>query len=82
MQLANVHFVRIIFTSGATDAINLVAESWGSVNLKPDDEVLITVPWRLAFCNITSYANNVYLGGFGPNINEKSGQMEFLPKKL
>ncbi|CAK9027748.1 Probable cysteine desulfurase [Durusdinium trenchii] len=47
---------EIIFTSGATDAINLVAESWGSTNLKPDDEVLITVmehhsnivPWQLA----------------------------------
>ena len=53
LQLTDVHFVRIIFTSGATDAINLVAESWGSVNLKPDDEVLITVPWRLAFFYIT-----------------------------
>ena len=47
---------EIIFTSGATDAINLVAESWGSANLTPDDEVLITVmehhsnivPWQLA----------------------------------
>ena len=53
LQLTDVLFVRIIFTSGATDAINLVAESWGSVNLKPDDEVLITVPWRLAFFYIT-----------------------------
>eukprot|EP00913_Durusdinium_trenchii_P004127 g3823.t1 len=41
---------------GAANAINLVAESWGSTNLKPDDEVLITVmehhsnivPWQLA----------------------------------
>ncbi|CAE7477280.1 csd [Symbiodinium natans] len=47
---------EIIFTSGATDAINLVAESWGSPNLGPGDEVLITVmehhsnivPWQLA----------------------------------
>ncbi|CAE7550458.1 SLC12A5 [Symbiodinium pilosum] len=47
---------EIVFTSGATDAINLVAESWGSQNLGPGDEVLITVmehhsnivPWQLA----------------------------------
>lgn len=38
--------LRIVFTSGATDAINLVAESWGGSNLKEGDEVLITVPSR------------------------------------
>jgi len=47
---------EVIFTSGATEAINLVAQSWGSANLQPGDEILTTamehhsnlVPWQLA----------------------------------
>ena len=47
---------EIIWTRNATEAINLVAYSWGSANLKSGDEVLITemehhsniVPWQLA----------------------------------
>ncbi len=47
---------EIIWTRNATEAINLVAYSWGNANLKPGDEVLITemehhsniVPWQLA----------------------------------
>ncbi|KAF0813239.1 Cysteine desulfurase [Andreprevotia sp. IGB-42] len=46
---------EIIFTRGATEAINLVANSWGSANLKPGDEILVSgyehhaniVPWQL-----------------------------------
>ena len=46
---------EVIFTRNATEAINLVAYSWGLDNLKPGDEVLITqmehhaniVPWQL-----------------------------------
>ncbi|WP_413614162.1 cysteine desulfurase [Halomonas sp. M20] len=46
---------EIIFTSGTTEAINLVANSWGRANLKPKDEILISqlehhsniVPWQL-----------------------------------
>jgi len=46
---------EIIFTRNATEAINLVAYSWGLDNLRPGDEVLITemehhaniVPWQL-----------------------------------
>ncbi len=45
----------IIFTSGTTESINLVAYAWGRKNLKPGDEILITemehhsniVPWQL-----------------------------------
>ena len=33
---------EIVFTSGNTDAINLVARSWSDAFLKPGDEVLIT----------------------------------------
>lgn len=54
---------EIIWTRNATEAINLVAYSWGSANLKPGDEVLITemehhsniVPWQLA-CQRTGAA--------------------------
>jgi cysteine desulfurase/selenocysteine lyase len=49
-----------IFVRGVTEAINLVAMSWGRVFLKPGDEVLLTalehhsniVPWQLA-CEAT-----------------------------
>ncbi len=45
---------EIIFTSGTTAAINLVAHSWGSQNVRADDEILLTimehhsniVPWQ------------------------------------
>ena len=41
---------------GATEGINLVAQSWGRDNLKPGDRVLVSalehhsniVPWQLA----------------------------------
>jgi cysteine desulfurase/selenocysteine lyase len=46
---------QIIFTRGTTEAINLVAHTWGRANLRPGDEVLITemehhsniVPWQI-----------------------------------
>jgi cysteine desulfurase/selenocysteine lyase len=46
---------EVVFTRGATEAINLVAQSWGRAFLRPGDEVLITVmehhanivPWQL-----------------------------------
>jgi cysteine desulfurase/selenocysteine lyase len=45
---------QIIFTSGTTASINLVARSWGDANLKPGDEIVLTemehhsniVPWQ------------------------------------
>lgn len=47
---------QIVFTRGTTEAINLVANTWGRANLGPGDEVLITemehhsniVPWQMA----------------------------------
>lgn len=47
---------QIIFTRGTTEAINLVAQSFGRSTLRPGDEVLITgmehhsniVPWQMA----------------------------------
>lgn len=49
------HAEEIVFTSGTTQAINLVAYSWGLSNLKEGDEILLTgmehhsniVPWQL-----------------------------------
>jgi cysteine desulfurase/selenocysteine lyase len=46
---------EIIFTRGTTEAINLVANSWGGQNLGPDDEILVSalehhanlVPWQM-----------------------------------
>ena len=46
---------EIVFTRGTTEAINLVANSWGRTNLKAGDEVLVSllehhsniVPWQL-----------------------------------
>ena len=46
---------EIVFTKGATDAINLVAASYGRMVLKPGDEIVLTalehhsniVPWQL-----------------------------------
>lgn len=46
---------EIVFVRGTTEAINLVAQSYGRTNLKPGDEILIStmehhsniVPWQL-----------------------------------
>ncbi|CAJ1962878.1 unnamed protein product [Sphenostylis stenocarpa] len=46
---------EIVFTKNASEAINLVAYSWGLSNLKPEDEIILTVaehhsaivPWQL-----------------------------------
>ncbi len=46
---------NIIFVRGTTEAINLVAQSWGAKNLEPGDEIVITnlehhaniVPWQM-----------------------------------
>ena len=46
---------EVIWVRGTTEAINLVASSWGSANLQPGDEIIVTllehhsniVPWQL-----------------------------------
>ena len=46
---------EVIFTSGTTDSINLVAQSWGRQNIKAGDEIILTVlehhsnivPWQM-----------------------------------
>ncbi len=45
----------MVFVRGATEAINLVAQSWGRQNIQKDDEIVIThlehhaniVPWQM-----------------------------------
>ena len=47
--------MEVVFTRGATEAINLVAHSWGNSNLKRGDRILLSalehhsniVPWQL-----------------------------------
>jgi cysteine desulfurase/selenocysteine lyase len=51
---------EIVFVRGATEGINLVAQSWGKANLRPGDRVLLSmlehhsniVPWQLAGAEI------------------------------
>src|SRR5437016_13655559 len=46
---------EIVFTRGTTEGINLVAQAWGSKNIKAGDKILLTemehhsniVPWQL-----------------------------------
>lgn len=46
---------EIVFVRGATEGINLVAQSWGGVNLKPGDRIMLSqlehhsniVPWQM-----------------------------------
>ena len=46
---------EIVFVRGATEGINLVAQSWGSVNLQPGDRIMLSqlehhsniVPWQM-----------------------------------
>src|SRR5439155_7617259 len=46
---------EIVFTRGTTEGINLVANAWGSKNIKAGDKILLTemehhsniVPWQL-----------------------------------
>jgi cysteine desulfurase / selenocysteine lyase len=46
---------EIIFVRGTTEAVNLVAQSWGRQNIRKDDEIVITwlehhaniVPWQM-----------------------------------
>ena len=49
------HLDEVIWTSGTTAGINLIAQSWGHENLQPGDEILLShaehhaniVPWQM-----------------------------------
>jgi cysteine desulfurase/selenocysteine lyase len=60
-RFINASTVReIIFVRGTTEAINLVAQSWGPQNIQKDDEIVITwlehhaniVPWQMLSAKI------------------------------
>ena len=54
-QFIGGHENEVVFTRGATEAINLVAHTWGQANLGPGDRILLSVlehhsnivPWQL-----------------------------------
>jgi len=68
---------EIIFTSGATESINLVASSYGQKNFQPGDEIIIStmehhaniVPWQM-ICEQTGAKLQVI------NINQ-AGELDF-----
>jgi cysteine desulfurase / selenocysteine lyase len=51
---------EVVFVRGATEGINLVAQSWGKANLKPGDRILLSVlehhsnivPWQMTGAEI------------------------------
>ena len=54
---------EIVFVRGATEAINLVANSWGDANLKVDDRILLStlehhsniVPWQMLAARVGAH---------------------------
>ncbi len=54
---------EIVFTRGATEAINLVAQTWGRANLKPGDRILLSqlehhsniVPWQMIAAEVGAH---------------------------
>jgi cysteine desulfurase/selenocysteine lyase len=54
-QFIGGHEDEVVFTRGATEAINLVAQTWGRANLKAGDRILLSqlehhsniVPWQM-----------------------------------
>lgn len=82
------HADEIVFTRGTTEAINLVAQSWGRNTLRAGDEILLTtlehhsniVPWQL-LCEQTgavikvvpiSDAGELDLEAFDALLNERT----------
>ncbi len=54
-KFMNANAKDLIFTSGATESLNLIARSWGDANLSEGDEIVLTVmehhsnivPWQM-----------------------------------
>ena len=76
---------EIVFTSGATEAINLVAASWGRANLGAGDEIILShmehhsniVPWQL----LRQEKDIVIKVGFGVDFGAR-GQQQGLAKLI
>lgn len=73
----------VIFTRGTTEAINLVAQSWGGANLKPGDEILLSVmehhsnivPWQLVAARTGAVVKALPLTASGELDMEKLPEM-------
>ncbi len=79
---------EIIFTRGTTEAINLVAQSWGRTNLKADDEIIVSalehhanlVPWQMVAAATGARlrvapideAGQLYFDGFQGLLNDRT----------
>ncbi|MCL9982174.1 MAG: cysteine desulfurase [Erythrobacter sp.] len=57
------HEDEVVFTRGATEAINLVAQTWGRTNLKAGDRILLSqlehhsniVPWQMVAAEVGAH---------------------------
>ncbi|MFC2342851.1 MAG: cysteine desulfurase [Negativicutes bacterium] len=78
---------EIIFTKNATEALNLVAYSYGRVKLGPGDEILLTiaehhsnlVPWQEAAKATGAKLNYIYLEPDG-NLSPKDIETKITPR--
>jgi cysteine desulfurase/selenocysteine lyase len=74
---------EVIFTSGTTASINLVAQSWGSAHLQAGDEVLVTglehhanlVPWQMICTRTGAHLKIVPVNDLGEVSTESVAQM-------
>ncbi|XP_074578438.1 cysteine desulfurase 1, chloroplastic [Curcuma longa] len=72
---------EIIFTRNATEAINLVAYSWGVFNLRPGDEIVLTiaehhssiVPWQIVAKKTGAVLKYVELTKEVPDLDQFKG---------
>lgn len=78
---------EIIFTKNATEALNLVAYSYGRTKLGPGDEILLTiaehhsnlVPWQEAAKATGAKLNYIYLEPDG-NLSQKDIETKITPR--
>lgn len=74
----------IIFSSGTTESLNLIAYAWGTKNLNNDDHILITemehhsnlIPWQLLSSRSNSSLDYILLN------NDGTLELESLEKKI
>ncbi len=68
---------HLIFTSGTTEALNLVARAWGMVNLSSSDVILLTemehhsshVPWQMVAASTGSEIRHIPVDETGANLD-------------
>lgn len=80
----------VVFTSGTTESINLIAYSWGLKNLKETDSVLITemehhsniIPWQLITKKTNSSLNYIPLNKNGTLDIESINDEKFSSTKI